>query len=534
MKKRLKAIGCIVLVVLFIVVLCRAVQSVMPNLENTIQATDITVNGTFLAAENGAVVNSVYEIDYQGKIVNHYEKLNHFWNRKEEIIDVSYSDNEEKVYILCRQSAKDNKTKYKVYCLNSQWEKAKNLGTITKKSIFEVKDFNVAEDGVYLTGVDTAEEKLQVYTLNEEQSGKMELLMERGATLDGESSQNICWVSASFSGTSLYGLSNRGQLFEYNQENETPFSLGDTGEVTWMSGNHEDIIYYDYMEEMFTSIDGTSFLESVEGQQGVLAVNYAKKTGDSMVVRKNEDGNKEVTLYLEDGEYYLNQIFMGTFSCLVKICFVMVIVAGVFLGVLMALMVVWFLMQKFVKRPVLTAGIILENLLVAVAAGVLIFQVGTQQLLKSYGVSVGTYLAEEQMKCSQMMAQYTEIVPEEFSQSQWFEPMKELLKDWSVQKENRSISYQIEMVEYEGEDSYILYSGKNSYGRNIYGIYENELLDQLDEIQSGDGKGTVCIRKKNENIVYAVEFLEENDNNCLLWVAKMQITAPDNKWKMNK
>lgn len=534
MKKRWKAIGCIGLVILFIVVLCRAVQAAMPNLENTIQATDITVNGTFLAVENGVVLNSVYEVDYQGKIVNRYEKLNHFWNQKEEIIDVSYSEKEEKVYLLYRQGAKDNKTKYKVYVLDSQWEKTKNLGTITKKSSFEVKDFNVAEEGVYLTGVDTEKEKLQVYTLNEKQTGKMELLMERDATLDGESGQNICWVSASFSGTSLYGLSNRGQLFEYNEENETPFSLGETGEVTWMSGNHEDIIYYDYLEEMFTSIDSTSFLESVEGQQGVLSVSYAKKTGDSMVVRKNEDGNKEVTLYLEDGEYYINRIFMGTLSCLLKICTVTVIVAGVFLGLLMILMAVWCLMQKFVKRPVLTAGIILENLLVAVVAGALIFQLGAQQLLKSHGISAGTYLAEEQMKCSRILAEYTEIVPEEFSQSQWFEPMKELLQDWSVQGEKETISYQIEMVEYEGEDSYILYSGKNSYGRNIYGIYEKELLEQLEEIQSGDGKGVVCIRKRNETIVYAVEFLEENDNNCLLWVAKMQITAPDYKWKINQ
>lgn len=525
MKKGYKAGACIVLVILYIVLLCLGVKSAMPALENTMDTADITANGTFLFIENGIVFNSVYEINSQGQIVNRYQKLKHFWNNPEQMMDISYSDDEDKVYLLCRQRAKDDKTKYKVYCLDSQWKKAKNLGSISKKSTFEVKDFNVAEDGVYLTGVDTAQEKLQVYTLNEEESGKMELLMERGALADGESGQNIYWVSAAFSGKSLYGLSNRGQFFEYNQENETPFSLGEMGEVTWMCGNHDDIIYYDYMEDMFASVEDTLFLELVEGKQGVLSVSYARDTGDAMVVRRNGEGNKEVTLYLEDGEYYVDKIFMKTIPCLLRICFIAVIIAVVFACVLLALAILWYLLHKFVKRPVLTVGIVLENMLLAFVLCVLFYQMGTEQIVKSYGVSAATYLKEEQMKCSQLMAEYTEIIPEEFSESQWFGLMKNLLNVWEAQEEEKSISYQIDMVEYEGEDSYILYSDKYSYGRNIYGIYEKELLKQLEEIKSGDGKGTVCIRNKNENIIYAVEFLEENDNNCLLWVAKMQIKA---------
>lgn len=534
MKKSWKAVGGMVLLILFIIILCSAVHGVMPDLENTIQSVDITTDKTFLTAENGAVLNVVYEIDAQGNIINEYQKLNHFWSRKEEIIDISYSDSgENSVYLLCRQKLPKNRTKYRVYRLNSEWKKAENIGAITKKNTFEAKDFNVAEDTVYFTGVDTAEDKLLVYTPKEEETGKMELLMERGATLDGESDQNIRWVNASFSGKSLYALSNRGQLFEYNEENETPFCLSEIGQVTWLCGNHEDIIYYDGMEDAFTSVESTAFLDNIEGQQGVVAVNYAKKTGDSISVIRNEEGNKEVTLYLESGEYYITRLFSGTFSCLVKICLVTVLLVGIFLCLLFFLALVWHLLQKHVKRPVLTAGIILENLLVIAVVGSLIAPIVIQQWTKTNGISASTYLAEEQMKCSQLLAEYTDIIPEEFPQSQWFEPMKALLTDWSVQEEDKGIAYQVELVEYEGEDSYILYSGKNPYGRNIYGIYEKELLEQLEQIQSGDGKGIVCVKNKNQYMVYAVEFLEENDNNCLLWVAKMQITVQNHFWKKN-
>lgn len=525
MKKAYK-VGSIVVAALFIVALYfQAVRKVTPNLENTISATDITANGTFLAAENGIFCNFIYEVDAEGEIVNLFRKQNHFWNRQEQILDISYSDYEDKVYMLCRQSDGDGKTKYKIYRLSSQWEKAENLGTMSQDNIYEIKDFNVVDDMVYLTCLDTTQEKLLVYQLDTEQPEEIELLMERGATEDGESSQNIHWVSAAFSGKTLYGLSNRGQLFEYNQDNTSPFSLRDMGEVTWMCGNHNDIIYYDYMEEIFTSIENTPFLELLDGQQGVLAASYAKETGDSMVVRRNEAGNKDVTIYIGGEEFYINEIFLGTVTYLARVVILAVIFAVIFVCILLLLLVFWRLLHKFMKRPVLVTGIILENILLAAVICVVFYHVGTKHVLESYSISAGTYLAEEQMKCSQLLAEYTEIIPEEFSESQWFEPMKELLTDWSAQEKQGTISYQIDMVEYQGEDSYILYSNANSYGRNIYGIYDKELLDKLEEIQSNDGKGTVFVKNKAGSIVYAVQFLEENDNNCLLWVAKMQITA---------
>lgn len=523
MKKAYK-VWCFVVVALFMVVLYLVtVHKVTPNLENTISAMEITANGTFLAAENGTFFNCIYEVDAEGEIVNLFRKQNHFWGRQEQILDISYSDYEDKVYMLCQQSDGDGKTKYKVYRLSSQWEKADNLGTMSQDNTYEIKDFNVVDDTVYLTWLDTAEEKLLVYQQDTEQSEEIELVMERGATEDGESSQNIHWVSAAFSGKTLYGLSNRGQLFEYNEDNTSPFSLRDMGEVTWMCGNHNDIIYYDYMEEIFTSIENTPFLELLDGQQGVLAVSYAKETGDSMVVRRNEAGNKDVTIYMGSEEYYINEIFLGTVAYLARVVILAVIFAVIYICILLLLLVFWHLLHKSVKRPVLVTGIILENILLAAIVCILFYHVGTKQVLESYSISAGTYLAEEQMKCSQLLAEYTEIIPEEFSESQWFEPMKELLSDWSVQEEHGTISYQIDMIEYQGEESYILYSNQNSYGRNIYGIYDKELLTKLDEMYSDGGKGTVFVKNKAGSFVYAVEFLEENDNNCLLWVAKMQI-----------
>lgn len=523
MKKGYK-VGSIVVAVLFTAALYFVtLHKVMPNLENTISATDITANGTFLAAENGTFYNFIYEVDAEGEIVNLFCKQNHFWNRQEQIVDISYSDSEDKVYMLCQQSAGDDQTEYKVYRLSSRWEKAENLGSISQEDTFAVKDFNLVDDVVYVTGLDTGEEKLLVYQLDTEQSEEMELLMERGTTEDGESGRNIHWVSAAFSGKTLYGLSNRGQLYEYNQDNMSPFSLREMGEVTWMCGNHNDIIYYDYMEEVFASIENTPFLELLEGQQGVLAVSYAKETGDSIVVKRNEAGNKDITIYMGDEEFYINEISLGIAAYLTRVITLALIFVVAFVCILLLVLVFWRLIHKVMKRPVLITGIILENILLAAIICVLFYQVGTKHVLESYGISAGTYLAEEQMKCSQLLAEYTEIIPEEFSESQWFEPMKELLSDWSAQEEQGTVSYQIDMVEYQGEESYILYSNENSYGRNIYGIYDKELLEKLEEIKNGDGKGTVYIKDKTGRSVYAVEFLEENDNNCLLWVAKMQI-----------
>lgn len=524
MKKGYK-VGSIAVVAFFAVVLyIMAVPKVMPNLENTISATDITVNGTFVTAENGTLYNFIYEVDAEGEIVNLFRKQNYFWNRQEQIVDISYSDYEDKVYILCQQSAEEHQTEYKVYRLTSQWKEAENLGSISQENTFKVKDFNVVEKAVYVTGLDTAEDKLLVYQLDTEQPEGMELLMERGATQDGESGQNIYWVSAAFSGKTLYGLSNRGQLFEYNQDNMAPFSLRDMGEVTWMCGNHNDIIYYDYIEETFASIEHTPFLELLEGQQGILAVSYAKETGDSMVVRRNEVGDKEVTIYIGGEEFYINEIFLGNITYLARVVSLALIFAVVFICMLLLVRVFWRLVYRVIKRPVLVTGIILENILLAAIICVLFYYVGTKHVLESYGISAGTYLAEEQMKCSQLLAEHTEIIPEEFAESQWFEPMKELLTDWSAQEAQGTISYQIDMVEYQGEDSYILYSHGNAYGRNIYGIYEKELLEKLEDIQSGDGKGTVFIKDRTGSLIYAVQFLEESDNNCLLWVAKMQLT----------
>lgn len=525
MKKGYK-VGSIAVAVLAAAVLyLAAVPKVMPNLENTISAADITANGTFMAAENGVFCNFVYEVDAEGEIVHLFWKQNHFWNRKEQIVDISYWQEEDKVYMLCRQGDGKARTKYKVYCINSRWGKAENLGSISLENTFEVKDFNVADEGIYVTGIDTANEKLLVYQLNTEQSGELELLMERGAAKDGESDQDIYWVSAAFSGKTLYALSNRGQLFEYNQDNMSPFSLRDMGEVTWMCGNHNDIIYYDYIEEIFTSVESTPFLELLEGQQGVLAVSYAKETGDSMVVRRNDAGNKDITIYIGDEEYYINEISLGTVSYLVRVIFLALIFVAVLVCVLLLVLALRRLMHRIVKRPVLVTGIILENIVLAVVICVLFYQMGTKRVSESYGISAGTYLTEEQMKCSRLLEEYAQIIPEEFAESQWFEPMKELLSHWSAQEEKGTVSYQIDMVQYQGEESYILYSDQNSYGRNIYGIYHRELLEKLEEIQSGDGKDIVVIKDNTGSYIYAVEFLEQNDNNCLLWVAKMQITA---------
>ena len=525
MKKEYKMGGIAVAVLAAILLYFAALPKVMPELENTISATDITANGTFLAAENGVFGNFVYEVDPEGEIVNLFWKQNHFWSRQEQIVDISYSQEEDKVYMLCSQRDGEDQMKYQVYRISSGWGKAEKLGNIIQENTFKVKDFNLVGGCVYVTGIHTANEKLLVYQLKVEQSGEMELLMERGATKDGESGQDIYWVSAAFSGKTLYGLSNRGQLFEYNQDNMSPFSLRDMGEVTWMCGNHNDIIYYDYMEEVFTSIENTPFLELVEGQQGVLAVSYAKETGDSLVVRRNEAADKDITIYMEDEEYYINEIYLGAGAYLARAIFLALLFAAALGGILLLVFAMWRWIHRIAKRPVLVTGIILENILLVTVICVLFYRMGTKNVLESYGISAGTYLAEEQMKCSRLLEEHDQIIPEEFVESQWFEPMKELLCHWSAQQEKGTVSYQIDMVQYQGEESYILYSDQNSYGRNIYGIYEKELLEKLEEIQGSEGKDILVIKDKTGSIIYAVEFLEENDNNCLLWVAKMQITA---------
>ena len=523
MKKAYKIGGVFVAVLLYIVLLCLQMHEMVPELENTVSSMDVTGIGTFLAAENKAFYNVVYEVDSEGEIVNQFYKSNHFWSRRERIVDVTYSGYEDRIYILCRRdNERNNKVEYGVYRLSSDWNRAEKIGTVSKKKAFQLKDFNVVENSVYLTGVDTKKDKLLVYSLDTEETKKAELIMERGATKEGESTRNIKWVDAAFSGKTLYGLSNRGQLLEYNQDNVEPFGIKDMGEVTWICGNSNDVVYYDYMEEVFTSIEASPFLEILEGQQGVITVSYEKDNGYSLMLRKTESGDKEVLIYADEEEYCVDEIRTGTFTYLKRFFVVAIGLAVMFAIVLTMLAALWYFGQKVIKKPVLVIGIVAENLIVVTAACLLFYHTSTERIQESCSVSAITYLTGEQAKCKGIMEEYTEIIPEEFSVSQWFEPMKNLLSDWTVE-ENDGISYEIDLVEYREEESHILYSSQNAYGRNIYGIYPKDVLEKLDKMKSKEKVSTLRVEEEDGDCVYAIQFLEENENNHLVWVAKMKI-----------
>lgn len=523
MKKAYKIGGVFVAVLLYIVLLCLQMHEMVPVLENTVPSMDVTGIGTFLAAENKALYNVVYEADSEGEIVNQFYKSNHFWSRRERIIDVTYSSYEDRTYILCRRdNERNNKVEYGVYRLSSDWNRAEKVGTISKKKAFELKDFNVVGNLVYLTGVDTKKDKLLVYSLDTEETKKAELIMERGATKDGESTQNIKWVDAAFSGKTLYGLSNRGQLLEYNQDNVEPFTVKEMGEATWMCGNHNDIVYYDYMEEAFTSIEDSPFLEILEGQQGVIAVKYEKDSGYSLMLRKNESGDKEVLIYGDEEEFWVDEISTGTFTYLKRFFVVAIGLAVMFAIGLTFLAALWYFGKKVVKRPVLVTGIVIENLVLVTAACFMFYHTSTERIQESCNVSAVTYLNGEQAKCRELMEEYAEIIPEEFSTSQWFEPMKNLLSDWAVE-ENDGISYEIDLVEYREEESHILYSSQNAYGRSIYGIYPKNVLEKLNKMKNKEKVSTLRVKEDDGECIYAIQFLEENENNHLVWVAKMKI-----------
>lgn len=523
MKKAYKIGGVFAAVLLYMVLLCLQMQEMAPELENTVASMDITAMGTFVAAENKAFYNAVYEVDSAGEIVKQFYKTNHFFSRREEIMDISYSGDEDRTYILCRlDNDRNNKVEYRVYRLSSNWNRAEKIGTISKKKAFQLKDFNVVGNFVYLTGVDTKKDKLLVYSLDTEEEKKAELVMERGATKDGENDQNIKWADAAFSGKTLYGLSNRGQLLEYNQDNVEPFTVKDMGEVTWMCGNHNDIVYYDYMEEMFTSIEDSVFLEILEEQQGVITVRYEKDNGYSLMLRRNEAGDKEVLIYEDEEEFGVDGISTGVLTYVKRLFTVAVGLAVIFAIVIAVCAALWHLGQKIVKRPVLVAAFVLENAALVTAVCLLCSHTGNERIRQSENVSVITYLTGEQAKCNEIMEEYEEIVPEEFAVAQWFEPVRNLLSDWTVE-ENDRVSYEIDLVEYRGEESHILYSLQNAYGRNIYGIYPKDVLKKLDKMKNKEKVSTVCVKEENSDCIYAIQFLGENENNHLVWVAKMKI-----------
>ena len=522
MKKAYKIGGIFVAVLLYMLLLLLQVQELEPELNDTIPSMDVTGMGTFLAAENKLFYQVVYEMDSDGEIVNQFYKKNYFWNRRERLTDIFYSQCEDRVYLLsARENKRNHKVEYRVYRLTSDWSSAERIGTISKKKAFCVKDFNVVEGAVYVTGVDTKKDKLLVYALDTEEVKTAELVMERGATKEGEGTQNIQWADAAFSGKTLYGLSNRGQLLEYNQDNAEPFKIKDMGEVTWIRSKGNDVVYHNSMEDTYTSIEESPFLEILEGQQGVVSVSYEKDNGYSFMLRQKESGDKEVLIYMDEEEYCVDKIITGAFNCVKRFVIVAIGLAVAFVIVFAFGTLLWCLGQKLFKKPALVLGIVLENVALVIGVCLFLYHTNVERIQESYNVSAITYLTGEQAKCKTLMEAQAEMIPDEFAVSQWFEPMKTVLTDWSVQQKD-DISYEIDLVEYREEESQILYSSQNAYGRNIYGIYPKEVLEKLHKMKNKEKADTLCVEKEG-TCIYAIQFLEENENNHLVWVAKMKI-----------
>ena len=317
MKKIRYKIGCVACIVLFAAALWFTGDKITPKLENTLSCVDVTGNGTFLAAENRKHSNFIYEIDAEGEIVNSFSRWKGFGSRHKQIRDIVCED---EIYVLFEQSVQGGQKEYEVCRLTSDWKKAESLATVEKEVDFALKDFTVVDNHVYLTGIYTPQNALQVYALDLEESGEFEQLMLRQAVENDESSTILHWVNAAYNGSSLFALTDSGQLFEYNEDNMAPFAVKETGEVTWMWGNGNDVIYYDYIEEQFASIEETDFLELLEGQHGIIEVKYSKDSGDSIAVRRIETGEKQISLYMAGEEYYIDRISFGSRGFLKRVC----------------------------------------------------------------------------------------------------------------------------------------------------------------------------------------------------------------------